>query len=319
MSLIKVETHHPSWHGYLQFSTEDLLVEHVGHASRGRYSLDGEKITVHWDNFPPEVFIIGQFGALFHESIKPQDIRTLMMVSIDGSSFPLTTAWVMIENGTYEVGMRLGSTDIPTFSQIFVRREYESANLPEKASSIIDLGSNVGYATVFFGLKYKNAKILSVEPEAENFRMLERNVRALGSRVIALRGAVWCKDGEINLITENEDGAVLGGWGIQVSAKTTEGGLTAPCWKLSTLVEKFGFEEIDVLKVDIEGAEVELFSEKPEDWLAKVKFLIIETHDRFRSNSEEVVRSVLAADFEELPPNSENLFFRRKRLLSSAE
>jgi tRNA G46 methylase TrmB len=134
----------------------------------------------------------------------------LHQVAIDGSAFPVSRVAVSVLGGEYEVGLRLASTDIPTFSQIFVRNEYESANLPENARVIIDLGANVGYATVYFAQKYKDAKILAVEPEAESFRMLEDNVRALGSRVTTLQAAVWHEDGEINLHTDAEDGAPLG-------------------------------------------------------------------------------------------------------------
>jgi hypothetical protein len=79
-------------------------------------------------------------------------------------------------------------------------------------------------------------------------------------------------------------------------------------------MEKFGFNQVDILKIDTEGAELELFSEKQELWLTKAKLIIIETHERLRRGSDHAVRKALATDFEELPSNGENLFFRRKQL-----
>jgi hypothetical protein len=80
---------------------------------------------------------------------------------------------------------------------------------------------------------------------------------------------------------------------------------------MRSLLGRSGFPRIDVLKVDIEGAELELFT-GPTDWLASVDCVVVETHDRFRPGSDAAVREALAADFVELPRSGENLVFRRK-------
>jgi len=50
-------------------------------------------------------------------------------------------------------------------------------------------------------------------------------------------------------------------------------------------MERFQLEEIDLLKIDIEGAEKELFSTNYESWLPKTKVLYIELHDRYRKGT----------------------------------
>ena len=46
-------------------------------------------------------------------------------------------------------------------------------------------------------------------------------------------------------------------------------------------MSRYGIEFIDILKLDIEGAELEVF-ETSESWIGKVGMLAVETHDRFR-------------------------------------
>ncbi|MFG1422122.1 FkbM family methyltransferase [Roseixanthobacter liquoris] len=312
MNVLAVEAIHPHWKGRLLLSTADGTVEHEHHKSRGIFTQQDDRITVHWEKFPPDVFVVTSTGTLVHETIKPLKVDDLYNVSIDGQTFLVSRISVALPGSGYVVAMRACTSDIPTFTQVFTRHEYESENLPETARTIVDLGGNIGLASVFFALKYPNAKILAVEPEADNFRMLEDNVRLLGERISAVRAAIWCEDGEINLFTEAEDGSALGAWGVQVSAEARKGSRLTPCYKLPTLMQKFGIDHIDVLKVDIEGAELELFSESTEEWLHKVDLIVAETHERFRPGSHSAVLKALAADFEQLPTKGENLFFRRR-------
>jgi len=65
-----------------------------------------------------------------------------------------------------------------TFEKIFLDREYDLSFLNLDPKVIIDGGSNVGYASVFFANRYPDARIISVEPEASNFRLLVKNTRS---------------------------------------------------------------------------------------------------------------------------------------------
>jgi len=84
------------------------------------------------------------------------------------------------------------------------------------------------------------------------------------------------------------------------------------CFKLSTLLDQAGFYNVEILKIDIEGAELEVFSNGAEEWLSRVNLIIIETHDRFRPGSEEAVRRAVHPMFDELAPSGESLFFQRR-------
>jgi hypothetical protein len=124
--------------------------------------------------------------------------------------------------------------------------------------------------------------------------------------------AVWTKDGALSLRLDDDRGRSLGSWGVQVSDRLGEPEHSVKCYKLATLLDKAQFRTVDILKIDIEGAELELFSHDAAEWLPRVNLIIIETHDRFRPGSEEAVRRAIRGTFEELPRAGENLLFRRR-------
>jgi len=304
---------HPEWSGMLRLSQTDRSVIHEGHGSKGTFELSRGALTVFWETFEPETFVYA-LGAFVHESLMKQlpDLERMFAGTIRGFAVRTTKVNVLIPGGGYEVALRLGTSDIPTFMQVFVNPQYASPHLPETAEVIVDLGANIGLATVFFGTRHPKARILSVEPEASNFAAMAANTAALGDRVQRRQAAVWTRDGLVNLRTRDEQGRPLEAWAVQVADETRQPEVNVPCNKLATLLNNASFDEVDILKVDIEGAELELFSESASDWLPRIKLIIVETHDRFRPGAEAVVRSAVLSTFEELPKSGENLIFRRK-------
>jgi FkbM family methyltransferase len=253
-----------------------------------------------------------------HESIleKMPDLDGLLAVKVGNKAAKASRIHVVVPNPNSdkdcEVCLRLRSSDIAVFRQVFIDYDYDSPNLPDSANVIVDLGANIGLATVFFATRYPGARILCVEPEAENFKCMVSNTESFGSRVTMRHAAVWTKDGLINLHTEDDAGRSLGAWGAQVSENVETSKKMVSCYKMATLLDNSGFTGVDILKVDIEGAELELFSHEADLWLPRIKLLIIETHDRFRPGTENAVRKAIAPMFEELPGSGENLFFRRR-------
>ena len=308
----KVKALHPDWVGTLSLSQGNNGVRHDLQGNRGTYTIKGPTLTVEWDKYPAETFL--QIGAIYvHERMlnKLPRLHDLLAVSLRDSCFEAKTISIAIPKFNYDVTLRLGTTDVPTFEQIFIRNEYDSPHLPDDAQTILDLGANIGLSAVFFGTRFPSARIAAVEPDAGNYSVLLRNVEALGDRVSALKAAAWSDDGVLESETEDAEGNVLEAWGLRVSRK--EGNLSNPtkCCGIETLMQLFDLQQVDILKVDIEGAELEVFSKNSAQWLQRVRLILIETHDRFRAGSEAAVRAALARDFIELPRVGENLVFRR--------
>ena len=209
------------------------------------------------------------------------------------------------------LSMRIDDSDIRVFKQIFVDNEYDSLNLPKVVDTIVDLGANIGLSALFFMKKYPDARIIAVEPDAVNFEIMKRNLEDYSSHVTLLNAAIWPSDGEVSLVEHDESNEGLGAWGYRTETLTegAEGSVSAI--SIPTLMKQSSINYIDILKVDIEGAEYELFEKGYESWLDKVGLIIIETHDRFKPNSEAMVRNALKGRFTELPLKGENLFFKK--------
>ena len=209
------------------------------------------------------------------------------------------------------LSMRIDDSDIRVFKQIFVDNEYDSLNLPETANTIVDLGANIGLSALFFLKKYPNAHIIAVEPDTVNFEFMKRNLEDYSNHVALLQAAIWPSDGEVSLVEHDESNEGLGAWGYRTETLTEGAEASVSAISIPTLMNQFSMDFIDILKVDIEGAEYELFEKDYESWLDKVGLIIIETHDRFKPNSEAMVRNALNGRFTELPQKGENLFFKK--------
>lgn len=209
------------------------------------------------------------------------------------------------------LSMRIDDSDIRVFKQIFVDNEYDSLNLPETANTIVDLGANIGLSALFFVKKYPNAHIIAVEPDTVNFEFMKRNLEDYSNHVALLKAAIWPSDGAVSLVEHDESNEGLGAWGYRTETLTEGAEASVSAISIPTLMNQFSMDFIDILKVDIEGAEYELFEKDYESWLDKVGLIIIETHDRFKPNSEAMVRNALKGRFTELPLKGENLFFKK--------
>ncbi len=158
-----------------------------------------------------------------------------------------------------------------------------SDKLKKPAKYVIDAGANIGLFSVLYKKKFCGATIAAIEPEQGNYRLLLKNIKNLNG-VKALRGGVWSKKCFLK-INESKTGA----WGFTVSeCEQKDSDIFA--FSIPDIMKKYKFPYIDILKMDIEGSEMEVFQdEKCLEWLKLVKVLIIETHDDKAAGCEGVV------------------------------
>ena len=175
---------------------------------------------------------------------------------------------------------------------------------------ILDCGGNIGCAAVYFANKYPTAQIYSIEPEKNNFRLLIFNT-ALYENIHPIKSALWDKETFIRVETEGH------GVGDFMTFETTADDSTAfQTTTVSKLLAESGFDEIDLLKIDIEGAEKEVFSAPDVDeWLPKVKVLIIELHDRMKRGCSYEFFKAIAKYKWFFAFRGENLIFIREDLI----
>lgn len=168
--------------------------------------------------------------------------------------------------------IRKNTSDWSVFKAIFVRGEFK---LPVKIkpSLIIDAGAYSGLSTLYFSSIYPNAKIIAIEPEFSNFELLERHTKKL-SQVTRVKGGVWSHKAFLKVIDRGLDK-----WGFGVEEVKVGDEYDVEAFTINEILDISGCEKIDILKLDIEGSEKQLFSEGYKNWLPKVNILIIELHD----------------------------------------
>lgn len=180
------------------------------------------------------------------------------------------------------VWVRMGTTDVNVVDQVFgtpdERPEYEfNYGNPR---FILDAGAHIGLASIYFALKYPDARIVAIEPDRGNWQLAKRNTAPFPN-ITVLRGALWNR--EAHLAIANPDDSP---WGFRVMEDMTakysnpeDCGLPLPGFTVEGLRKHFGAERIDVFKLDIEGSEIEVL---PTVDMSRVGILACETHDRER-------------------------------------
>lgn len=176
----------------------------------------------------------------------------------------------------HPVTLRVPSTDVSTYKQVVVREEY-GIELTKRPTTIVDAGANIGLASVYFASRFPEARVLAIEPEAQNFALLLQNT-APYPNIQAVHSALWRQSGEIAVVDTG-----TGAWGFRTAAP--EGAADSQSVRAATLdelLDEFGFDRVDLLKVDIEGAEVEVFADTSA-WIDRVSVIIAELHERYRT------------------------------------
>ena len=175
---------------------------------------------------------------------------------------------------------RAGSSDIDVFYQIFLMREYSPLDDLKDVKTIVDLGANVGYSSCYFLSQHTSAKVIAVEPDRANFELLVENLAPFKDRSQALNCAIHSS--AATLAYELQPRSPGGEFSHRFSPKTKPDDNIMPTVEarsLSAIISSCGIKHIDILKVDIEGAETDLFSSPTAlQWLPIVRTIAIELH-----------------------------------------
>lgn len=195
----------------------------------------------------------------------------------------------------HDLTVRLrGSSDLNVFSQIFIDQEYSRLTTLDHVSLVLDLGANVGYSSAYFLGSFPEAHVVAVEPDSGNMEVCRINLMPYGDRVSLLHGAVWSESKMLSL----SQGTYGDGreWATQVLQPIDGNAGNVQAWDVGSLMDMTGHAEVDLLKVDIEGSELQVFGETAKAWLPRVRNLCIELHG---ADCEEVFSRTLAGfDYE---------------------
>ena len=140
---------------------------------------------------------------------------------------------------------------------------------------IVDAGANAGMETVRMRHFHPNARLLAIEPASGNFTVLQLNAgtdQGNTGKVETLQKGLWSTDTSLRITAGSTNEA----FSVHAVAPGEPADLEAIT--MNTILARVG-GEIDLLKMDIEGAEFEVFSHNTE-WVDHVKALVFECPDR---------------------------------------
>lgn len=151
------------------------------------------------------------------------------------------------------------------YYEIFYK-EYYDFNSDKNSPRIIDCGANVGISCLYYLTKFPEASVTAFEANPEIAKHLRNNLKAnAGNSVEVIEKAVWTEDGTLNFTEDSSDSGSI----------SNSGSLIVKSIRLKDYLQKE--VEVDFLKIDIEGAEVQVLNDI-KDELVKVKNCFIEYH-----------------------------------------
>jgi FkbM family methyltransferase len=189
-------------------------------------------------------------------------------------------------NGAWTITHRGTEADTGVIHQIFVDLAYSLGKFKHAepfaryyndavrtgTPLVVDCGANIGVSPMYFSLVFPEAAIVAVEPEGENFELLSQNVRPF-PRVRGVHAAIASTPGTIALTDPG-----WGEWGYRTGELEGEQIGEVEAVTVADVVSGIPNAIPLVLKVDIEGAEGELFSQNTEA-LDAFPLVVVELHD----------------------------------------
>lgn len=200
--------------------------------------------------------------------------------------------------------LRSGTSDFRLFRNIFINGEYD-IDLPFTPKTIIDGGGNIGMAAIIFANRYPNAKIVTVEPEDSNFEILKKNVSAY-KNIKPIKAGIWRNSSYLHIRNPGS-----GKWAFIIEESDIPDEKSIKGFSIEDIIRESGWQNADLVKLDIEGSEKEVFENNPGTWLNSAKGLIIELHNWIKPHcSDAVYNAVHHYNFQE-SVSGENIVFVR--------
>jgi hypothetical protein len=123
------------------------------------------------------------------------------------ASVPVRGKWVP-KGAERRIGLRCGTTDNSVYDQVFGEEEYRLDYRDPKF--IIDAGAHIGSSSLYFAMRFPNARIVSIEPELGNWSLAKANL-AQFPNVTVVRGALWSHRTAVGIVNASAES-----WGFRV-------------------------------------------------------------------------------------------------------
>lgn len=188
--------------------------------------------------------------------------------------------------GKYVIYLRLFSRDFDFFENIFVGEFNGKEFVGEydleigDVDEIMDLGANIGLFSILYAIRYPEKRIIALEPEANNYKQLLLNTKQFDN-VQCVNSGVWYRNHTVKVFPSRvpihgdksySDGAFYIGECKEDEDSASEG------LSIEYLEQKYQMKNY-MVKMDIEGAEYEIFHDGELKWLDSSPLVVMETHE----------------------------------------
>lgn len=200
--------------------------------------------------------------------------------------------------------LRARTSDYSVYRQIFLDRQYDVEATPQgdairgryasllargKVPVILDGGANIGLAALWFAEAFPEARVLAVEPDAENADLARRNTDHLGT-VDVLEAALFSGARTVRL--ERGGGEA---WAFETARGTGADGEIAAL-SIDDCIARVPAGVPFIVKLDIEGAEAGILRSDGAWWHAR-PILIVEPHDWIKPGNRSLAGLFQRADY----------------------
>lgn len=243
-------------------------------------------------------------------------------VSGQGGDTTLPEKPVRVPDYDRPIWLRPNRSDYSIFWQCVVREQYKLSAFPQmtallerghslaaqgKVPVIVDGGANIGLSLRSFARDFPFAHVVSIEPDEQNMRVLTANAREVSSGKTLVSGGLASRSGHCRVVARDRGSA-----GLQTEFCEASHPEAITTFTVPDLVAQVPGGVPWIVKLDIEGAQAELFSQNY-DWVGETDLIILELDDwafPWSGSSVNFFRALAQHDFDYLLSDELILCFR---------
>lgn len=171
------------------------------------------------------------------------------------------------------------TSDTPLIHSIFLwEKEYDVDVDADRFDAVLDLGANIGLFCILFANRFPGKKILAVEPESDNYKLLKKNTQK-DTNIVTEKCGIWWRRSNLKLFDHGSN------YGFTVAEAKSDDERDLIGVDIDNLCRKFDISGNLLVKMDIEGTEKNLFEHIGDaQWINRTSYLIVEIHDKEESD-----------------------------------
>lgn len=216
------------------------------------------------------VFLALKLGASFIDKIKMVSSGLLIYLNDNKKTDKLYSVKIKILGNKHKINIE-NFSDLNTLNEIYIDEIYNTIS-DLKPSVIFDLGSNIGFSCLYFHFKYPDSKIFCFEPDPDNYRILLSNTKNING-IVTKNIAVSSENKYIDFYQNINSGVSSS---IKFINGKNQNKIRIQSQTLDAILNEYNLKLIDILKIDVEGAEYDILSGT--DILKNVKMILGELH-----------------------------------------